>query len=420
MDEMRIYDLQISQEKEDVKISVSIESGRLGFKELWFSTPKMYETCLCKSRMDGFLIGMLFPAMQYGEDIHVRGCISEKLLFNLNNYVVPLLLTFSPSCKHIKITADETSAERFDCNGVGTGFSGGVDSFCTIYDRLELESSPDYKINSLLFLNVGSHSWGDQKDFESAKNKFQERYNYLRKFTDEVGIDFITLDSNLHAFHPWGHQKTHTLTSAAGVLMLQSYYSKYYYASSGLSYNDLLLNAIRYKDVSVGAYCDPILLPLLSTESLELIPDGTQYTRTEKMLHIIDYEPVRRYLNVCVSSDDSHENCSVCSKCCRTLMTLSSVGKLDQFSHLFDIEKYQKKAERRYICEQMLVSNKDPYARQSIELARQHGVKLPHLLFCHIYCKAYWARRYVVKMLKAILPPAAINIIKGLMRREKD
>ncbi len=419
MDEMRIYDLQISQENEDVKISVSIESGRIGFKELWFSTPKKYEACLCKSRMDGFLVGMIYPAMKYGEDIHVRGCVSEKLLFNLNNYVVPLLLVFSPSCKHIKITADETSTERFDCNWVGTGFSGGVDSSCTIYDRLELENSLDYKINSFLFLNVGSHSWGDQKDLEFAKNKFQKRYDYLKRFTDEIGLDFIPLDSNLHAFHPWGHQKTHTLTTAAGVLLLEGFFRKYYYSSLGWSYSEIFRYHETYMDSDIAIF-DPILLPLLSTESLELIPDGFQYTRTEKTLHIIDYELFRRYLNVCVSTEDSHKNCSVCSKCCRTLMTLRSLGKIDQFSHLFDIEKYKKKAERRYICEQMLVRKKDPYARQNIELARQHDMELPHFLFCHILCKAYWVKKYAVKMLKAILPSAMIDWIKGLMRRGKD
>ena len=308
-------------------------------------------------------MGMLFPAMQYGEDIYISGCVSKKLLFNLNNYVVALLLAFSPSCKKIEIFSDETSMEQFHGGAIGTGFSGGIDSFCTIYERFEREDSPEYKINSLLFLNVGSHGGDLQDRQEFAQKKFFERYTYLKKYTDEIGLDFIPLDSNLHTFHPWGHQKTHTLTSMAGVLLLQANYSKYYYASSGVNYADMLTNANNYKDLDIGEFCDPILLPLLSTESLELILDGCQYSRVDKFLRIINYEPVSRYLNVCVSMDGTYENCSICSKCCRTLMTIGFLGKHEQFRRVFDIDKYKRQAERRYICEQILLEDKDPFAR---------------------------------------------------------
>lgn len=407
---MRIFDLRTTRENHQIKLSVAIESRQLGLKELWFSTPEKYEAGLCHTRLDGFLVGMLFPAMQYGEDIHLEGCVSRKLLFNLNNYVIPLLLTFSPSSQRIKITADETSAERFDCRGVGTGFSGGIDSFCTIYDRYELETDPDYKINSFLFLNVGSHGPADN---ETTKIKFANRYKYLKAFPDEIGLDFIPLDSNLHLFHPWGHQKTHTLTSAAGVLLMQQWFARYFYASSGLNYEDTANYGNKYKEIDIGAYCDPIILPLLSTESVELVLEGIQYTRTQKFLNIIDYEPVRRYLNVCVGRGDSYENCSVCHKCCRTLMTLDSLGKLDEFSHLFDIEKYRKKAERKYVCQQVLTQESDPFAEGNIELAKQRGKALPGPLVCYTVFASDIVRSFLVKLAKRILPRPVIDRLKA-------
>ena len=140
-------------------------------------------------------------------------------------------------------------------------------------------------------------------------------------------MDFISLDSNLHSFHPWGHQLTHSLTTISAVLVMQNMYRKYFYASGGLSYLELY----KYHELLLKrdtALIDPMLLPLLSTESLNFISDGAQYTRVEKTLRIVDYEPVKRYLNVCVHDRESHENCSVCGKCCRTLMTLIQLVSL--------------------------------------------------------------------------------------------
>ena len=98
-------------------------------------------------------MGYYNPAINYGEDIHINGSVSKKLLFNTNNYVIALVKSFSQSCKTIKVIAENTINYNLRGSGIGTGFSGGVDSFCTIYDHYELEKDPEYKINSLLFLN---------------------------------------------------------------------------------------------------------------------------------------------------------------------------------------------------------------------------------------------------------------------------
>lgn len=411
---MKLYNLRLSRKNNISIISICVDSEILGEKELWFSTDQKYENAICSTQYDAFLVGLLYPAMKYGEDIHINGSVSKKLLFNTNNYVIPLVKSFSPSCKTIKVIAENTINFNLGGSGVGTGFSGGVDSFCTIYDHYELEKDPDYKINSFLFLNVGSHGLGDKIKVEE---KFNKRFNYLKQFPDEIGIDFIPLNSNLHYFHPWGHQKTHTLTSASGVLILQGLYKRYYYASSGVDYDDMLKNAYKYREFSIGEYCEPILLPLLSTESCEFISDGVQYTRVEKTLRVLNYEPVKRYLNVCISGDDTHLNCSVCNKCCRTLMTLNLIGKIDEFKHLFDINKYRKVAEKKYIRKQVLKQNKDPYAKDNINLAKANNVRLPNKLFCIIVTLPSLVRKVMITIIKRILPETAINKIKNLNRK---
>jgi hypothetical protein len=409
--EMNIFNPQVTQSSETIKLSVFVESKKLGMKELWFSVPVEYGDYLCKERLDGFLVGMLFPAMQYGEDIHVIGCISEKLLFNLNNYVVPMVLAFSPSCKKIKISAEKTTFSQLGGRSVGSGFSGGIDSFSTIYDRFELEKSHVNRINSLTFLNVGSH--GDKDHIEFAARKFRERFRHLKKFTDEIGLDFIPVDSNLHAFHPWGHQKTHTLTSASGALVLQGRFSKYYYASPGIDYGDMLLYAMHYREKDIGAYCEPMLLPLLSTESLDFISDGYSYSRLSKTMRIADYEPVRKYLNVCVSDTEEFNNCSVCPKCCRTIMTLSSIGKLEDFRDVFDIDKYNNEAKLKFVCKQVLTKNTDPFARDNVRTAEVNGVKLPSYAFSLFVCMPW----VLGEALKFYLPPSILHRVKRFIRK---
>lgn len=375
---MKIFNLKQVETEMEVRLSVSIDSQNLGKKDLWFSVPKEFANALCTSRMDGFLVGMLFPAMWYGEDLVVEGCVSQKLFFNLKNYAKHVLKVFCPTCKEIEICVTDVDNRRIKCKGVGTGFSGGIDSFSTIYNRFENETDSDFKINSFLFLNVGSHGC---QDLENANEVFAKLFNYLSEFTATINLPFIPLNSNLHSFHPWGHQLTCSLTMAAGVLILQNWFNKYYCASLGWSY----LETFKFYKTDLNrdiAFLDPILLPLLSTESLDLIPDGTEYSRTEKVMRIVEYEPVRKYLNVCVNLNNSYENCSICSKCCRTLMTLKSIGKIDKFSNLFDIEKYERVAEFKYVCKQVLIAGSDPFARGNVELAKNNNVKLPNKLIC--------------------------------------
>ena len=416
---MRISNLKKTVKESDLEISVLIESKNIGYERLWFSIPQDFKNSLSSHRMDGFLVGMLYPAMFYGEDIHVQGCVSEKLLININKYVIPLIKSFSPNCNPIKVTADEISNTQFDCNGIGTGFSAGVDSFSTIYDRYELENSLDYKINTFLFLNVGSHGWGKSAEMQAvARHKFNTRFAYLKQYPDSLGIDFIPVDSNLHTFHPWGHQRTHTLTSVAGVLILQARFRRYYYASSGVDYKEMLRNAYKYQDIDIGEYCDPILLPLLSTESLEFVSDGIQYTRVEKTLRISNYGAAREYLNVCIGDESTHVNCSICGKCCRTLMTLTSAGIVSEFSHLFDIRKYQKQAARQYIAKQVLQKNNDPFAKDNLELARFNGVKLPNhltsLLIVNWHSLNYNYLRFIIPACKKIIPKKIKEFIKSI------
>jgi ribonucleotide reductase alpha subunit len=125
-----------------------------------------------------------------------------------------------------------------------------------------------------------------------------------------------------------------------------------------------------------------------------------RYSRVEKTLRILDYGPVYRYLNVCVSGKDTFKNCSVCSKCCRTLLTLELAGKTDMVKHLFDIEKYYKEARRKFVSRQVMCKGNDLFAKDLIDFAGEKRIKLPNRTISYITILYYKIKNINIKKLK--------------------
>jgi hypothetical protein len=308
-------------------------------------------------------------------------------------------MAYSPGLKRISITADNYTEEKIDtANLIGTGFSGGVDSFCTLYDHFVLEKNDKYRINGLIHLNVGSH--GSFSNSNTGE-KFLKRYGYLSEYANSINLPFIPVDSNIHRYHEkWGHQKTVSITLVSAILALQNGFYKYYVASA-IDYLNMMLYGKASRDFSLAEFSESYLLPLLGTETLQFIPDGQQYTRSEKMLHIADYAPVKKYLNVCVGSSGDEKNCSICSKCLRTQMTLESAGYLEDFSDIFNIQKYKQKS-FFYKCQQRVLYRVNPFARDSIDFARKNKKYVPCLAIAIIFDLPFIIKRFMIKVFKNI------------------
>lgn len=164
-----------------------------------------------------------------------------------------------------------------------------------------------------------------------------------KRAADEMGLPVYQVNSNFHAFtHKIGEQKVGYFALWSCILALEKAIGKYYISSSD-EYEEIKKFSWYDKDFDMAGCNESYLVPLLSTENLELIIDGCQYRRTEKTENIADWAIAQKYLNVCVQSEDG-TNCSVCSKCMRTLIPLEAMGKIDAFAGVFDIEKFHKHA----------------------------------------------------------------------------
>lgn len=130
---MKIFSPEILQNDGEVRLQSYVESSqRSGY--LWYSVDLAYQDFLTKFS-DGFLVGLLMPAMFLGEDIHIEGTVSERLIYNLQRPLQILLRHVFPSLKQIEIIPINQSINHNHSTGVAMGFSCGIDSFSALADH---------------------------------------------------------------------------------------------------------------------------------------------------------------------------------------------------------------------------------------------------------------------------------------------
>jgi hypothetical protein len=368
---MVINNPEIIKENGIIQYRVSVKSKE-GGNILWYSLSDEYEHLLSETA-DAALIALLIPAMTKKEDIHIKGIISERLYWNIVDRYQFILKLLIPSLNIINIFPTELREEEISKSqvGVATGFSGGIDSFCVLNDYFYRHTTPGFRLTHLLFNNVGSHGTG-------SEYLFKERFFHLKKTAEIFGLPFISINSNLSIFYE-GHnfQQTHTHRNASVAHLLKGGIKRFLYAST-FSYNESFIGPTY--DI---AYCDPIILPLLSSESTDLVSVGGKYTRVEKTLKVANLKESYNSLNICVNATKA-ENCSVCWKCMRTLLVFDIAGCLNLYQKVFDIDAYDKKR-NDYIAK--VIISKDPLLMEIKKYAKNNGFRFPIMSYIYAYIK---------------------------------
>ena len=370
---MKLSMPQFIQDGRQVTYQVSIESST-GNRVLHYSLDKTYADLLLPNSSDAFLVALLIPAMAIGEDIHLEGMISEKLLYNLSGPLQKILCDTIPSLHQIKIFPENIYSNTGERpRGVATGFSAGIDSYCLLADHYYSKNVLEgFKITHLLFNNVGSGAGIAQLN--------QKRYKRLLPIAKHLGLPFVWIDSNLHALYNdfkkeirfektrGIFQQTHTLRNTSVALLLQGGIGRYMYASG-----------VKYTDTFIGphydtAYSDPTTLPLLSTETLDAFSVGGQYSRVEKTLRVAEITDSYKTLDVCVNDNNSYTNCAKCPKCLRTLATLDIAGYLDRYSDSFDLNVYKEQKDSYFST---LLRSDNPLTMEIVAFAKARNYPFP-------------------------------------------
>ena len=343
-------------EKEQTSYLCSLVKDSFLGKEysLWYSVDSEYERFLCQEVGDSFLLIMLQIAMSSHQDIKVEAPVSARLLFNIRNSLMAMLMKVLPDSSMINIEAEAVDSPFFNAESVGCGCSLGVDSFSSILKHLENNVTPGYRISHLALFNTGQ--LGDL-NLEATDKAFKENVKRLVPFASEVGLPLVAVNANINL--PYLDSRVTllqsvTLRTISAALALQKLFKRYIFASSYSAFNVFFTD----KDIE---HAESLIIPQLSTHNTEIILSNPVMTRVQKTAYIADHPLVQQYLDVCwstqianMTNNDSllkskvKRNCGKCDKCLRTLFALELLGKIQFYEDIFDISEY-KRYRNKYI-----------------------------------------------------------------------
>lgn len=350
-------------------------------KTLYFEIRKDYGEMFSTDTYDAFFLIGLYLAMYHKTPLRIRGNVSKKLYKNAKWYIQKILCDFSDLLAPVEIIVDGFAPTKGNGLLIGTGISCGVDSLATIYDRFVKETDSDYRINALFIFNCGTHG-----DYGAPLTQvvFESRINRAIAVADELKLPLVIIDSNLHLFRHDNDKPTVMFLSMYSCVLSLQNAIKRYYIPSGCSYQGIKDYGDKEHHNDLATACDSYLIPLIQTERTELIVDGCQRRRVDKIAAMTDWNIAQKYLNVClIQKGEDTTNCGSCSKCLRTLLALEILGKLDNFAQVFNVDNYTKEALRyKAIC--LHNADTETFYRELVDLAAEKNFPMPTKRTCYV------------------------------------
>lgn len=342
-------------------------------QEIWFSTSLENEKHISESNADAFILFIFFYCVFENLEFKSNVPISKRLKFGLLEVLLPVFQEMGfKTTKEMFDLKLEDETKYPEASAIGTAMSFGVDSFFSYIKGRESIN----KINYLTLFNAGAFG---QYGGEKALGLFEAMKLKVIDFASQNKLGFVWVNTNLNEVFKMPFVQTHTFRNFACVLVFQKLFKGYYYAS-GINIKNFKLNKLD------PAYYDLINVKALAANSLELHISGLTENRIEKTRAISDNEVTFRNLNVCLitpdnknlNSENKSPNCSKCFKCARTMVTLDILGKLDNFSNVFDLKVFNKN-KFKYLAElkyKQYRSN-DVLAKEIFNEAKTKGYNIP-------------------------------------------
>ncbi|MEA2826090.1 MAG: hypothetical protein QOG43_529 [Actinomycetota bacterium] len=272
-----------------VSTTFAVDGERI---EIWFraSVPLFVE------RSDAVVPLGLLAAMRGRCPLVVPGRVSPRLLAN-SDQAQDILTAFSDGLHPTTIVADAERAAGSPGRGVGAFFSCGLDSFFTALKHQD-------QISHLVFVRGF-----DIIEIESKRGA--AALDSARRAAEALGKQLIEIDTNLRdlteRFAPWSLAHGPALGTVA--LLLQAQLRRVFVASTD-TYRHLWPR---------GSH--PLLDPLWGTEILEVVHDGAEANRPQKLAVVARSEVAMRHLRVCTNQSASY-NCGRCGRCVRMMVNL--------------------------------------------------------------------------------------------------
>lgn len=371
------------RDKESFLVSRIVDEARGKDTLVWYAVDNYYGQYLCDETADAFVLLMLQLAMKSGQDLKVEAPVSARLLFNIENTVQPLFSKAMPGFQRIRVVVQSVSEQSFHGTAVGCGCSLGVDSFSSLLRHLSSDVPECYRVTHLALFNSGQ--LGDI-DSQGAEKNLYNTITQLSPFADEVNLPLLYVNSNLNELYANSGVcllQSFINRTLSCVLALQKLFGKYVFSSS-YSVEDFFMSE---KDES---HMETAFVPLLSTESVEIVLSNPVMTRVEKTEYISLHPITYKYLDVCWAAQMKYggdrnptlfeekrkKNCGRCIKCMRTLLAFDILGKIDDYRDIFDLEEYYKR-KKSFICYVARKKDSSVFCRELVDLIRTTNYPIP-------------------------------------------
>ncbi len=307
---MRLLDVGLCREAGTVSLVGTVRRGDREF-ELYFRYPEWCEGFL-RPNADPFLAAMSVPAAEAGEELSSDLPASPDLLRGLTR-AVEVLHTWHPDRLGplrlevpLRTHPLPRGPERAACF-----FSCGVDSFDTALQNLWHQAPGNPPLSYTLFL----HGLETELEKEVGAEAAAE---HAARTAAELGLKAIVGWTNIRTHFPVNYGGLYCgVALSATALSLSGGYSVFHLPSS-------MFNASLHPwghHMLVDESC--------STEYLRLENDGGDVSRTRKVIRSIGRsEMALANLRSCSTNSGALENCGVCRKCIRTMMSLEIAGVL--------------------------------------------------------------------------------------------
>lgn len=248
----------------------------------------------------------LFPAMRLGLPLELEAPVDRRALdgaLRTRDVFSTWMDGFQPVPIEVE-AATPAPPPRSDERGVASFFSCGVDGFYTLQRNLD-------DVTSLVFLHgfdVESDRIGHRVAVEDAVARA------ARELDRELVIMQTNVRDSVDAYIYWGDYVGSVLGASAQLLQ-------------GVAHTVLVAASNTYRDYRPFG-TNPLTDPLYSTEGLEVLHDGADANRIQKIESLTDWDLALRHLRVCWSVHGSSMNCGHCEKCMRTMTSLFVLGAL--------------------------------------------------------------------------------------------
>ena len=400
MSVIRIGKARIKQGKSTTRMEADITWG--GKEEsvhetLFYEVNNCWGKYLTPELSDCFVLSIVEFAIENGFDIEFDTPMSEDLKYQLETYFIPVYVKKAPvksELKEFKLIGETTENRINSINAVGSGFSGGVDSFYTVLKHVNCKYKTK-KITHLLLAVNGAANTGINAQID--KKWFDEELSRFQPLAEEMGLKLIGVNSNSSLINRYRKKiKGGSVISTAGfVHALRKLFGTFYWASG---YEADILE-FRTDD---PCYVEPFSVPLLSVDGLHFYHSGSEASRMEKVKFIADNHIVKRSLTVCGDPD----NCGVCSKCTRTMIELYLLEKLDEYDMVFpNVDTYRKHFPRMLGRE--LAQDHPPFTTEIIHMMHEKKMRIPFrsYLWSYLYFRPFFflkrkmrSNKYIAKI----------------------